>query len=193
MARPKEFDTDVALDEAMDLFWSKGYEATSMSDLVEHLGLARQSVYDTFGDKHAIYIAALRRYCEQRLAWMAPLFRSERPVRAILREYLEHAIEWGLQGEQPRGCMLINAAVGLPHEDEEARNLVADTMKTGGREMVAMLQRAQERGEIGMHQNPSALARFFASVMTGILVLSKTTRNRQALQDVAEVALKTLG
>ena len=193
MARPKEFDADVALDEAMDIFWSKGYEATSMSDLVEHLGLARQSVYDTFGDKHAIYMAALRRYCEQRLAWMVPLFRGERPVRAILRDYLEHAIEWALQGQQARGCMLINAAVGLPYEDEEARNLVVETMKTGGREMVAMLQRAQERGEIGMHQNPSALARFFASVMTGILVLSKTTRNRQALQDVAEVALKTLG
>ena len=61
-----------------------------MSDLVGHLGLARQSVYDTFGDKHAIYMAALRRYCEQRLAWMVPLFRGERPVRAILREYLEH-------------------------------------------------------------------------------------------------------
>jgi len=193
MARPKEFDTDIALDEAMDLFWSKGYEATSMSDLVGHLGLARQSVYDTFGDKHAIYMAALRRYCEQRLAWMVPLFRGERPVRAILREYLEHAIETALKNERPRGCMLINAAVGLPLEDEEARKLVAETMRTGGREMVAMLQRAQERGEIGTHQDPAALGRFFASVMTGILVLSKTTQNRQALQDVAEVALKVLG
>lgn len=177
----------------MDLFWSRGYEATSMSDLVGHLGLARQSVYDTFGDKHAIYMAALRRYCEQRLAWMLPLFRSERPIRAILRDYLEHAVATALKSERPRGCMLINAAVGLPLEDEEARKLVADTMKTGGREMVMMLQRAQERGEIGMHQDPAALGRFFASVMTGILVLSKTTQNRQALQDVAEVALKVLG
>jgi TetR/AcrR family transcriptional repressor of nem operon len=193
MARPKEFDTDVALDEAMDLFWSKGYEATSMSDLVEHLGLARQSVYDTFGDKHDIYMAALRRYCEQRLAWMVPLFRNERPVRAVLREYLEQTIEWVTQSEERRGCMLINAAVGLSSYDEEARKVVADTWKTGGREMVAMLRRAQERGEIGAHQNPSALSRFFASVMTGILVLSKTTRDRQALQDVAEVALKILG
>ncbi|HEV2961778.1 MAG TPA: TetR/AcrR family transcriptional regulator [Candidatus Angelobacter sp.] len=193
MARPKEFDTEVALSEAMDLFWSKGYEATSMSDLVEHLGLARQSVYDTFGDKHDIYMAALRRYCEQRLAWMAPLFRSERPVRAVLREYLEQAIEWVTQSAEMRGCMLINAAVGLSSYDEEARKLVADTWKTAGREMVAMLRRAQERGEIGAHQNPLALARFFASVMTGILVLSKATRDRQALQDVAEVALKILG
>ncbi len=193
MARPKEFDTDVALDEAMDLFWSKGYEATSMSDLVGHLGLARQSVYDTFGDKHAIYMAALLRYCEQRLAWMLPLFRSQRPVRAILRDYLEHAIEAALKNERPRGCMLINAAVGLPLEDEEARKVVSDTMKTAGREMVAMLQRARERGEIGTHQDPAALGRFFASVMTGIIVLSKTTQNRQALQDVAEVALKVLG
>jgi TetR/AcrR family transcriptional repressor of nem operon len=193
MSRPKEFDTDVALDQAMDLFWSKGFEATSMSALVEHLGLARQSVYDTFGDKHDIYMAALRRYCEQRLAWMLPLFRSERPVRAVLHEYLEKTIEWALQSEQMRGCMLINAAVGLSSDDEEARKLVADTWKTGGREMVAMLRRAQERGEIGAHQNPSALARFFASVMMGILVLSKTIRDRQALQDVADVALKILG
>ncbi len=193
MARPKEFDSDVALDEAMDLFWSKGYEATSMSDLVGHLGLARQSVYDTFGDKHAIYLAALRRYCEQRLAWMLPLFRSGRPIRVILREYLEHAIEVALKSERPRGCMLINAAVGLPLEDEEARKLIADTIRTAGREMVAMVQRAQERGEIGMHQDPAGLGRFFASVMTGIVVLSKTTQNRQALQDVAEVALKVLG
>src|SRR5258708_7346555 len=184
MARPKEFDTDVALDQAMDLFWSKGFEATSMSDLVEHLGLARQSVYDTFGDKHAIYMAALRRYCDQRLAWMLPLFRSDRPVRAVLREYLEHAIEWALQSDKMRGCMLINAAIGLSSGDEEARKLVTDTWKTGGREMVAMLRRAQERGELGAHQNPSALARFFASVMTGIMVLSKATRDRQALQDV---------
>jgi TetR/AcrR family transcriptional repressor of nem operon len=193
MARPKEFDTDVALDQAMDLFWSKGYEATSMSELVEHLGLARQSVYDTFGDKHAIYMAALRRYCEQQMAWILPLFRSDRPARAILREYLEHTIERVLRSDKMRGCMLINAVAGLSTEDEEARKLVADTWKSGGREMVGMLRRAQERGEIGAHHDPSALGRFFGSVMTGLLVLSKTTRDRQALQDVADVALKILG
>ncbi|HLJ86675.1 MAG TPA: TetR/AcrR family transcriptional regulator [Candidatus Angelobacter sp.] len=193
MARPKEFDTQAVLDQAMDLFWSKGFEATSMSDLVEHLGLARQSVYDTFGDKRAVYTAALRSYCQQRVANARALFRSDSPVRAVLHEYLSHTIDKALGEEDPRGCMLINAAVELASADEATRELVTNTLKAIGRELTIRLRRAQENGEIGKHQDPVALARFFGSVMAGLLVLVKTTRERRALEDVVDVALKTLG
>src|SRR5512141_666494 len=88
MGRPRQFDPDQVLGQAMQLFWSKGYEATSLDDLLAETGLARQSLYNGFGDKHALFLAALRRYDEQSDEVMRACFAEAGPIRASLRGFM---------------------------------------------------------------------------------------------------------
>jgi TetR/AcrR family transcriptional repressor of nem operon len=193
VARPKEFDVDEALEQAMHLFWERGYEATAMSDLVAHLGVSRQSLYDTFGDKHEIYLAALRRRRETMGGPLRTLHSSDEPVRALLKKFFADVIDQNLAGECARGCLLVNAAVELSNADPEVRKIVCDNAQSVVDAFLKLLRRARERGEIGEHHDPVALARFFASVVAGLNVTAKTTRDRKTLEDVARTAIAVLG
>src|SRR5256714_15658440 len=104
MARPKEFDRDEALQKAMEVFWSRGYEAASINDLVKHMGINRQSLYDTFGDKHALYLQALDRYREVEGRKMFELLEQPGSVKKSLRQLFEGTVEKALCDEQRRGC-----------------------------------------------------------------------------------------
>jgi TetR/AcrR family transcriptional repressor of nem operon len=106
MARPKEFDPDQALDRAVELFWRKGYEATSIQDLVEALGINRSSLYGTFGDKHALYLAAIDRYCEDVVApRVAELDQAASP-RAAIRQLFLSLPTRATRRRERRGCLL---------------------------------------------------------------------------------------
>lgn len=184
---------DDALERAMNLFWERGYEATSMSDLVEHLGISRQSLYDTFGDKHAIYTAALERFRAGECSAVRTLLTSDEPIRGVLRRLFEKLIDQDLSGTCARGCMLVNAAVELSSSDQAVGKILCDNARALEALFTARLQKAQDRGEIGAHHDPVALGRFFMTVISGLRVASKTTRDRRALEDVARVALAVLG
>jgi TetR/AcrR family transcriptional repressor of nem operon len=193
VARPKEFDVETALERAMCLFWTRGYEATSMSDLVEHLGVSRQSLYDTFGDKRAIYMAALERHRAQKTEALRGILEGDTPIRAVLRQLFQSAIQEDVEDSLARGCMIVNATIEKACSDEEVRKLVCDTARSAEEKLAARLRKAQERGEIGAHHDPVALARFFASVMSGLRVTWKATRDPRTLEDVMRVALGVLG
>jgi TetR/AcrR family transcriptional regulator, transcriptional repressor for nem operon len=193
MARPKEFDVEAALERAMNLFWERGYEATSMSDLVEHLGVSRQSLYDTFGDKRAIYLAALQRRCDQLAELARQLLEDEAPIRGVLRKMFEAFIEQDVENRLARGCMMVNAAIEKACSDEEVRRVVCNNIRRFEERLGARLRKAQERGEIGEHHDPVALARFFASVLSGLHTIWKSTRDPRTLEDILRVALGVLG
>ena len=100
MARQKEFDRDEALHKAMEVFWSRGYEAASVGELVRHMGINRQSLYDTFGDKHSLYLAALDRYREVEGRKLFELLERPGPVKRALRQLFEGVVEHALgEGE----------------------------------------------------------------------------------------------
>ncbi|WP_438007566.1 TetR/AcrR family transcriptional regulator [Sorangium sp. So ce321] len=193
MARPKEFDVESALERSMDLFLERGYEATSMSDLVGHLGISRQSLYDTFGDKQAIYIAALELWRDQQNQSFLQLLGSDEPIRSVVRRVFEGFIQQDLDGERSRGCAMVNAIVQPSSSDETIARLVSDNARSLEAAWAKRLREAQERGEIGAHHDPVALGRFFASALSGLRVTARTTRDRQALEDVMRVALGVLG
>src|SRR5712692_10611500 len=109
MARHKEFDRDEALHKAMEVFWSRGYEAASIQDLVKHMGINRQSLYDTFGDKHALYLQALDRYREVEGRKLFELLERPGPVKEVLRELFERVVEGSLCDRERRGCFIGNA------------------------------------------------------------------------------------
>lgn len=193
MPRPKAFDPDNALEQAMRLFWERGFAATSMSDLVERLGVSRQSLYDTFGDKQAIYTAALRRFREKRGAPFRQFRAGEEPVRLGLRRLFDAVIAQEQDSGCPRGCMLVNASVADHDAGPEVQRLLADNALDVEQAFTERLRRAQERGEIGAHHDPAALGRFYTATLAGLRVIGRVSHDPAALADVVRVALGVLG
>lgn len=192
MARTKEFDPDAALQSALELFWRRGYEATSMADLVEGLGIARASLYATFGSKHELYLRALERYVEQHdpalLAELSQPGPALPAVRTVVRRYAETAGEEGR-----RGCFVTNTAVELAAHDPAAERRVAASLGALELALTGALLRAQAQDELPAGRDPRALARMLVVLLQGIRVVGKTADGGPRVRDAAEQALALLG
>ncbi len=193
MPRPKEFDRDQALDLATDVFWKRGYEATSIGDLVAALGIGRQSLYDTFGDKHALYLAALDRYRQRQGGAVTCALEADMPLRRAIRAIFEGAIDQLLGDPQGKSCMLVAAVAERCPDDKNVVERFCTNMKTMEQALEKRLARAREEGEIGRHLEPAALARYFVNTLNGLQITGKALRDRKALLEIADVALAILG
>ncbi|MCD9140846.1 TetR/AcrR family transcriptional regulator [Streptomyces albireticuli] len=191
MARTKEFDPDAALQSALELFWERGYEATSMADLVGHLGVARASLYATFGNKHELYLKALERYGEQstvleELSQPGPALPA---VRALIRRFADESA----CDELRRGCFITNTAVELaPHDPAAGRRVERswDGLETA---LTSALMRARAQGELPAGRDPAGLARMLLVLMQGMRVVGKAAPAGSArLRDAADQALSLL-
>ncbi|MET9510857.1 TetR family transcriptional regulator [Streptomyces flavidovirens] len=193
MARTKEFDPDAALQAALELFWRRGYEATSMADLVNHLGIGRASIYATFGNKHELYLKALDRYADSRNPRLLGELSQPGPalpaVRAVLRRF---AAEAASDKERLTGCFVTNTAAELaPHDDSAARRVEVswEHMETL---LHSALVRAQAQGELPEDRDPRALARMLLVLMQGLRVVGKASSDPARVRDAAEQALTLL-
>lgn len=192
MGRTKEFDRRAALDDAMELFWSRGFHATSVQDLVNHLGVNRQSLYDTFGGKNALFQAALERYRELQALPMRRALERDGPVGEVLREFFRTLIG-ALLKNGGKGCLIANTATEMAAHDEAIFGVCSTAAREQEAAFRALLARAQNAREISADRSPAQLARFLVSTMHGLAVTAKATRDRKALNDVVEVALSALG
>ncbi|MFG1945919.1 TetR/AcrR family transcriptional regulator [Nonomuraea sp. NPDC048826] len=192
MARSKEFDPDAALQRALELFWERGYEATSMADLVERLGIARASLYATFGGKRELYLQTLHRYVRSRDPAVLDALSQPGPVlpavRALIRTYAAES-----SGDDRRGCMVVNAAVELAPRDEAAAAFVEASWSHLETVLTSALTRARAQGELSEDKDPRALARMLLVFMQGMRVLGRTSGGAARLDDAAEQALAVLG
>jgi TetR/AcrR family transcriptional regulator, transcriptional repressor for nem operon len=194
VARTKEFDPDAALQSALELFWRRGYEATSMTDLVEHLGIGRASLYATFGSKHELYLRALERYGQAQ----NPLLTRElsRPgpvlpaVRAVVRRF---AAEATAQATRQQGCLVTNTAVELAPHDTAAARRVEQSWDHVETLLHSALLRAQAQGELVADRAPLALARTLLVLLQGLRVVGKVSSDPARVRDAAEQALALLG
>ncbi|MET8290847.1 helix-turn-helix domain-containing protein [Streptomyces sp. NPDC051639] len=193
MARTKEFDPDAALQSALELFWRRGYEATSMADLVEHLGVGRASIYATFGNKHDLYLKALDRYQQARNPQLLRELSQPGPalpaVRAVVRRF---ATEAATGERRLSGCFVTNTATELaPHDTDAARRVEHnwDHLETL---LHAALVRAEAQGELPAGRDPLALARMLLVLMQGLRVVGKASTDPARVQDAAEQALTLL-
>lgn len=193
MARPKEFDRDAVLDRAMELFWARGYEATSIGDLVDHLSIGRQSLYDTFGDKYALYLAALGRYRE-RYGSVGPAalddVRSGQSVTRHVRAVLQSIIDNGLAGQQ--SCMLVNAVAERCPADTAVGGMFCANASVFEAAFARRFKRARDEGELSKGAEPRALARYFVSMVLGLQVGIRGGTDRRALEQTADVAVSVL-
>jgi TetR/AcrR family transcriptional regulator, transcriptional repressor for nem operon len=188
--RTKEFEPREALDAAVHLFWRKGYGATSMRDLLVGMGIGRGSFYDTFGDKHTVFLASLDRFQELRTSWVYEVL--EDTGLDGIEEVFRRTVQGLLEFEPRRGCLLANSAVECaPHDQEVAEKISRYVLRTEAA-FEGALVRARCAGDIPANSDTKALARFLVSNLHGLRVLARAGAERAALEDAARVALNAL-
>jgi TetR/AcrR family transcriptional regulator, transcriptional repressor for nem operon len=192
MARHKEFEREAALHKAMEVFWSRGYEAASIQDLVRHMGINRQSIYDTFGDKHSLYLQALDRYHQVEGRRLVELLERPGSVKKCLRQLFEEVLEKTLSDPKRRGCFMGNATSELAGRCKETAAKTRSNMTTMEAAFHKALLRGQQEGEIKAVQDPRAAARFFYCMLQGLVLMAKARQDRKALNDVVKVTLSVL-
>ncbi|MFY7066930.1 TetR/AcrR family transcriptional regulator [Nocardiopsis changdeensis] len=190
MARTREFDTEAAVGRAMELFWTRGYEATSVRDLTRHLGIGQGSLYAAFGGKDGLYRAALEHY---RATLAADALRAleegadaRTAIRALLTERIRIAVDRGGQG-----CLAVNAACERLPQDAATRRTVRDMQDASREALAEVLRAARGRGEIAERHDPHTVAAFLVTFLNGLLVSSKITPDR-SLEPLVDVALTAL-
>jgi len=192
MARPKEFNPDDAIERAMQVFWHKGYEATSMEDLLSAMDLSRGSLYDTFGDKRQLFLKVVDRYCTTFASSKFSLLDQPGPALPTLRRFICDMIEGGLADPQRRGCLISNTVMELsPHEKEIAGRL-RQALKMAENTFFKVLTRAKEQDELQMGQDPRTLAQFLVTMIQGVIVMIKAGVPADEVKRAAEIALSII-
>jgi TetR/AcrR family transcriptional regulator, transcriptional repressor for nem operon len=189
MARPREFDVDEVLDRATELFWTRGYEATSVQDLVDSLGVNRASLYATFGDKAQLFAAVLERYGERINESVGQALAPPAAGAEAVRAWFKILIEKATASRGPRGCLLLNTVTGCSTAPEQ----LLDQAAAAVRATTDRLQEALARDpKLAGRDDLRTLARFFAAQAHGLSVLARTGVRRAELERAAEVAMQVL-
>jgi TetR/AcrR family transcriptional regulator, transcriptional repressor for nem operon len=187
MARPKEFDQEKALHRAISIFSQKGFAATSTDDLMRALDVGRQSMYDTFGGKRALFLKALEVYSKENVRSINEQLQTPGSPLASIRRTLVHFAE-RKDLSRTDGCMGINAICEFGMRDEDVTRITRSAARIQRHTLMDALRRAQMEGELDAHTDLESLADFFASTLAGIRIAAKAGKTRSALKRIAEVA-----
>jgi TetR/AcrR family transcriptional repressor of nem operon len=192
MPRPKEFNPDDAIEKAMQVFWHKGYEATSMEDLLAAMNLNRGSLYDTFGDKRQLFLKVMDRYCHGFVGEKFSLLDQPGPALPSLRLFIHGMIEGGLADPQRRGCLIANTVMELSPHEEEIAGTLRQALKMAEDTFFRVLDRAKQQGELKNDKDPRALARFLTTMLQGTIVMIKAGTSADVVNQTAETTLSIL-
>jgi len=192
MARPREFDDVTALEAAIECFWQRGYEATSVRDLADKMGISAPSLYNAYGDKHALFVQALERYLDHSTRARIKRLEDSLPPKQAVRHFIEEIIERSVNDRERRGCFLINSALEVAPHDKELGALIADRLAEIEAFFYRSIKAAQARGTVPRHRVAKDLARLLLGVLLGIRVLARSKPERALLEGVARPALALL-
>src|SRR3984885_14236101 len=171
--RPREFDTDAALEKAMRLFWAKGYEGTSVADLTGTLGISRPSLYAAFGDKESLFRAALGRYAAGPAGYVAAAL-GKPTARDVAEQLLRGAADLQASSRNPGGCLTVNGAIACGDEGEPIRQALIAHRTVGVALLRRRFEQARAQHDLPKDSDPGALARFVAAVVYGMAVLASS-------------------
>lgn len=193
MVRPREFDAEEALERAMQVFWSKGYEAASLQDLTTAMGLSKSSFYGAFGCKRDVFLAAIQRYGDTvagkgASAVIEAAGGGKAGIAAVFRRYVNDVLEHG----DTRGCFLNSSAVEMGPRDEDCAGRIARGQARVEEAFFAAVEQGRQRGEISAREDARSLARYLTSSLNGLMVMAKANHSRFALEDVVRVTLSAL-
>lgn len=181
MARTKQFNVDQVLDAAVQIFWQQGYHATSASDLVTHLGVSRSSLYDTFGDKHSLYIKALHQYRKRIIGKQLYLIETAEDIRETIEALFGMVISQDSNAFGPKGCMIVNAATEMAGTDAEVAAVVKGSQWEVRKALEMALKKAQNQGQFGASKDPVAISYIIYNALTGLRVSLQVEQDPAAL------------
>lgn len=193
MARTKDFDENEVLEKAMHLFWLKGYNATSMQDLVDELEISRSSLYDTFGDKHSLFLRALENYQSTTTARMEALTQSAATTKEAIGKILSNIVNELTCDKEHKGCFLVNASIEMAPVDKEVSNMLCQNDRQMEDLFYEMLKVGQQKGEITNAQDARLLAKFIITNIKGLRVAAKSTPDNKVFNDMISLTLSVLG
>jgi TetR/AcrR family transcriptional regulator, transcriptional repressor for nem operon len=194
MPRNKAFQEEDALQKAMQVFWKKGYNATSMEDLVTAMGINRASLYDTFGDKKQLYLAALRQFqSESNRNNTTLMSRFSASPKAQLTAIMNHQLEQSLQDAEHKGCMIANATAEMALLDADVCQFVTQNKCAVEALFERLIGEGQAQGEYYTHITPQYGAAFLLNFLNGMRVVSKTQPDAATMRESLVLALGVLG
>lgn len=191
MARTKEFDRTQVLRKAMLLFWEKGYDGTSMADLLETMGISRSSLYETFTDKHALYLEAAQLYRQTSQEKRKLLLEAE-SAKAGIRQYFERHIDGSFREDTPMGCLVTNTIVNVDSPGDEINLLMRTHFDELRVAFCELLKRGQQSGEIAADRNIEDLAYMLLTINHGINVAAKLNNSRERAESMMRTVLDML-
>ncbi|GAB6052196.1 TetR/AcrR family transcriptional regulator [Magnetospira thiophila] len=186
MARPREFDQNEVMDKVVDVFWTRGFEATSIQDLEAATGLKRGSLYNAFGDKATLFDLALAHYVEHSVVQRHLKTDTTATARKIIDGLLDVLVQEGARNK--KGCLITNTVTELASRDANVAETMRNTLSTLEQTLTDLLRRAQAEKDLASDANVAGLARFLVGTVQGLRVMSKMHNDRQALQDIADGA-----
>jgi len=189
--RPRQFEQEEALGKAMGVFWAKGYEATSVQDLLDAMGINRGSMYAAFGDKHALFMKTLIHYRERMFSRMtSTLDKPGSPLANI--EKLLRGVAQAACGVECKGCLVTNATVETAPHDPDVAAAIGEFVNATEKAFRRTLERAAKQGELKPGVDVRATARFLTGTMNGLVVMGKARAGQGTLDDIVDVAMGVL-
>jgi AcrR family transcriptional regulator len=190
--RPISFDKDAALEAAMLLFWERGYEGTSMADLAQAMGLNPSSIYAAFGDKHALFSLAVKRYMDSR-AQYATKALEEPTLEKVIRALFDNTVAFLTAPGHPPTCMTLAGAMGCSVDAAPARDLMTEIRKQNEVAMRKRLLQARKSGELSKDVNVDDYTRYLSSILAGLSIQATNGSTKAELKRTAQLALRHLG
>jgi AcrR family transcriptional regulator len=191
MGRPRTFDRDTALDQAMEVFWRHGYEGATIAQLTDAMGINPPSLYAAFGSKEALLKAALDRYTLRREAWMEEVL-SAPTAREVTSRMLMGVAEKQTDPSNPPGCLLVQGGLACGSGSASVPFELAARRAQTEEQLRHRFERAKDEGDLNAAADPAALARYVSAVITGMSVMASSGADREALAQVATVAIRSV-
>lgn len=191
MGRPREFDAEVALDQAMEVFWRHGYEGATIAQLTEAMGINPPSLYACFGNKEGLLKAALDRYSKLRSAWMDEVVAAP-TAREVAERMLMGIAEKQTDPANPPGCLLVQGGIACGTGSENVPFELAARRAENEDQLRDRFVRAKAEGDLKPTSDPAALARYVSAVSVGMGVMASSGSDREALRQVASVAVQAV-
>lgn len=187
MGRNKEFEENIVLQRAMEVFWQQGYEKTSMSDLVEQMGIHRKSLYDTFGDKHSLYLKAIDLYGEYSTAKL----KSETLKSKTAYQAIQSIFDYIIEGNEDKhcGCLFVNAAAEMGPRDQEVLKKAEEAFSQTENFIAEIVKKGQEDGEFSCEYDDEILGEILHNALLGLRVLVKTSASKEKMRSIAKFFL----
>ncbi len=192
MARTKDFDENEVLTKAIQLFWHKGYNATSMQDLVDALGISRSSLYDTYTDKHTLFLKALESYQRTGNAKINEIVAQSVSSKDTIVKLMELATNELVGDKQQKGCFMVNAEVEVAPHDNDVSKLVCQNEQQMETAFFQVIKKGQESGEIKNTQDALVLAKFIFNAVKGMQVTAKSSPDATSFGNIIRLTVAVL-